>query len=329
LPVAFGGALALLALLIGGQLVFPAKAFDVQKVSLNQTIALNGSDEAEASNDEASTDAQTRVAMRVPTEGDTQPAATDVAPTENGDHNESTPAKDAADASIKPNDDPKPTAEGNGPASTAPSPERERNIKLLDGKLTLNVYEHPLLGSPEAKYIVVDMISYNCTHCRKMHATMKRALARYGDQVAVIVMPIPMEKACNRLVTDSAASHAGACTTAGMSLGVARLKPYAFARFHDWLMTVEKEPPPLDAIIARSYGIVDRNRLRELRGGDEITKQIAQYIDLFDMLQKQHKGDKKFGLPVQILGDHIMTGSVENAEDVFKAWEEHLGVKAR
>ena len=38
-----------------------------------------------------------------------------------------------------------------------------------------------------------------------------------------------------------------------MSLGVARLKPYAFARFHDWLMEDKEEPPALDNIIAKAY----------------------------------------------------------------------------
>ena len=51
-------------------------------------------------------------------------------------------------------------------------------------------------------------------------------------------------------------------------------------------------------------------------------------VDLFGTLQKQ-SGKKDFGLPVQILGDHVMSGSVEHEEDVFKAWEEHLGVKPK
>jgi hypothetical protein len=49
---------------------------------------------------------------------------------------------------------------------------------------------------------------------------------------------------------------------------------------------------------------------------------------LFDTLQKR-SGRKDFGLPVQILGDHVMNGSVEKEEDLFKAWEEHLGVKPK
>jgi hypothetical protein len=162
-----------------------------------------------------------------------------------------------------------------------------------------------------------------------MHSIIKRAASRYGEQVAIIVIPIPMEKGCNKLITDPATSKPGACTTARMSLGVARLKPYAFARFHDWLMADKDEPPRLDAIIAKSYGLVDRNKLRELRNSEKLDKQIAQYVDLYANLLKQHTGDKTFGLPVQILGDHLLTGSVEKADEVFKAWEEHLGVKPK
>ena len=49
-------------------------------------------------------------------------------------------------------------------------------MKFLSDKLTLNVYDHPLIGSPEAKHVVVEMLSYNCVHCRKMHSLVKRGL---------------------------------------------------------------------------------------------------------------------------------------------------------
>ena len=87
-------------------------------------------------------------------------------------------------------------------------------MKFLGGKLTLDTYKNPIIGSPDAPHIVVEMVSYDCAHCRKMHATIERALERYGDQVAILVMPIPFDKDCNKLITDPAASHRGACTTA-------------------------------------------------------------------------------------------------------------------
>lgn len=314
LSIALGGAGAALAMLIGGQILLPAKNFEVQQAALDKPMALVGSKGTGDADVAPTLDAETRVAMRVPPE-----------PSDNG-KNEST-----ADSNEKQDSE-----ENGGSAEDAPSdppslsdtgPQLERLVKFLGGNLTLDVYKHPLLGSPEAPNVIVEMVSYDCPHCRKMHKTMKRALARYGGQVAMIVMVVPLETSCNKLITDPAGSHPGACSTARMALGVATLNPKAFPRFHDWLMADEEKPPSRDRIIARAYGLADRSRLRELSGSEELRKQVAEYVDLFARLTNRESGKKSFGLPVQILGDHVMSGSVEKASDVYKAWEEHLGVK--
>jgi hypothetical protein len=319
LPVAVGGALAMIVVLIGGQIVFPAKTYDLKEVALKDSIELSGSNGTSSSDPQPTADAETRVAMRVPAEqdGDANAAKGEVATT--------------ADSSKTPesNNSPEPSK---GTAKTSPTapPSAERKVKFLNGKLTLDIYKHPLIGSPDAPHVVVEMISYDCPHCRKTHKVMKQALSRYSGQVALIVLIVPLEKGCNRLITDPAGSHAGACTTARMALGIAKLRSTSFARFHDWLMSGnEDKPPALDAIIAKAYSMADRDRLREMRESNELEKQIAGYVDLFAKLRQQNTGNKSFGLPVQILGDHAMAGSVEKPDDVFKAWEKHLGVKPR
>jgi thioredoxin family protein len=248
---------------------------------------------------------------------------------------EQPPASGDSTSANKASETTKDNAKGGGaqppqpPAEPGP-PSKERLIKVLGGKLTLDVYQHPIIGSPEAQHIAVEMVSYDCPHCRKMHATMQHALERYGDQVALLILIQPLDKECNRLVTDPAASHQGACTIARLAVGVGKLNPPAFASFHDFLMSGDKDKPPAMAkIIPKAYVVADRNRLRDMTQSEAVKKQIDGYVDLFEMLQKQHQGDKKFGLPVQILGDYMITGSVEKEEDVFKAWEEHLGVKPK
>jgi hypothetical protein len=327
MPVAFGGALALLALLIGGQIVFPAKTFDLQQVALNDSIELSG-----ASGDQGSSEpqdaTQAHVALRIPAENETD--------------TESKPSADSSEGKA----DPSELAQGNGektstdsgksgpseasPAEAAPSgPKRERKLKFLGGKLILDTYNQPIIGSPDAPHVVVEMVSYDCSHCRKTNRYMKQALSRYGDQVALIVLILPLDRTCNKLVTDPAASHAGACTTARMALGISKLKPALFPRFHEYLMTGKDKPPALESIIAKAYSMSDRTKLKEVRDSDEVAKQIAGYVDLFELLGKQNAGNKKFGLPIQILGDQVMSGSVEKADDVYKACEEHIVVKPR
>jgi hypothetical protein len=115
-----------------------------------------------------------------------------------------------------------------------------------------------------------------------------------------------------------------------MAVGIAKLKPRSFVRFHDWLMAGDKDKPPeLEKIIPKAYTLVDSSRLRELSRSQEVNKQIAEYIDLLDTLRRQKTDGKQFGLPAQILGDYVLSGTVEDPDDVFRAWEEHLGVKPR
>jgi hypothetical protein len=217
---------------------------------------------------------------------------------------------------------------GRSAAGEPARPAKHRLIKFLGGKLTLDAYQHPIIGSPEAPHIVVEMVSYDCPHCRKMHKTMQHALQQYGDQVALLIMPVPLDRECNRLVTGRAESHPDACITAKLCVGIARINPSAFATFHDFLMSTKDDPPPMTEIVAKAYVLANRSQLRELMQGDELTQQLNGYIDLYAQLQKQSH-NKKFGLPVQILGDYIMTGSAESEAQMFKVWEELLGVKSR
>jgi uncharacterized membrane protein len=334
LAIALGGATAIALMLIGGQIVFPAKSYQVEQVALSEAIEMNGAN-ADEPGEPNRFEPDTRVAMRVPAEqandgkqnSADNPAESGVVAAGYEEQDRSadangTPPANAPDGAAK-DDGEEPT---NGQSY---EPGGKRLVKFLNGQLTLDVYKHPLIGSPDAPHVIVEMVSYNCQHCRNTHRRVKQALSRYGDQVAIIIMVIPFERECNKLITTAAASHRGACSTARMALGVAALKPSAFAKFHDWLMADKENPPELDSIVSRAYTLVNRERLRELSGGEQLRKQIAGYINLFATLRNQHSGDKEFGLPVQILGDHVVSGTVEKASDMYGAWEKYLGVKPR
>lgn len=325
LLAAFGGAIPLVAVLIGGQLLFASKTFKVETVALNQNVSLDSPNDSPPAPADAGT--TTRVAMRVPSEIE-NPSPADAGPSQGESATPS--AKNDAPPSVSTEN----AATSNStPASSGPAPPTEptkqRLVSFLGGKLTLDVYRHPLIGSPEAPHIVVEMVSYDCPHCRKMHPIIHDAVDRYGDQVALLVMPVPLDRDCNSLITDPTLHHPGACGTTRLILGLAHLNPSVFGKFHDFLMTGKDEPPDMSEIIPKAYGLANPDKLRELSRGPEVQKQMEGYVKFFGKLLDQNKGAKSFGLPVQILGDKVMSGSVEKPEDVFKAWEENLGVKPR
>jgi uncharacterized membrane protein/protein-disulfide isomerase len=318
LMVAFGGAVPLLAILIGGQMLFAAKTYQVEKVALADAIKMN------STSDNTSDSATQRVAMR-PT--DTDDSANKAA----HEINESVSAGPSLPNDSKAGDSK--AAAGSDAKKTEnaePEPAHERIVKFLGGKLALDVYKHPIIGLPEAPHIVVEMVSYDCPHCRKMAPMMEQALEHYGGQVAILVMPIPLDKDCNKLITDPAVTHQGACGTARMVIALAGLEPTEFAKFHAFLMSGDKEKPPgMGKIIPKVYSIVNADKLRESQHGPKVAKQLEGYVDLFGQLQAKSTDHKTFGLPVQILGDNVVSGEVEKVEDIYKAWEETLHVQPK
>jgi hypothetical protein len=339
LPIAYGGAAAMLLILIVGQVLFRDKTYEVHQVALTDAIDMSGNGGSDGADPAAQSDnAENHVTMRIPAEeGNPTEEATEVAAPSAG-NGETTAAESSPEAatngeevpadSVSPSTSTKPA--DNSAANSSTSPKRERKVKLLNGKLTLDVYKQAYIGNPEAPHVVAELISYDCSHCRKTNRLMKQAMSRYGDQVCLVVLVVPLESSCNRLFKNSDGSHPGACTTARMALGIAKLKPESFGRFHDYLMSGSKDKPPsLDAIISKAYTTVDRGRLKKLRESKELDQQIATTVDLYDTLQKQHKGKKSFGLPVQIVENEVTTGGFEKADDLYKVWEKNLGVKPR
>lgn len=328
LALALGVAAPMLLILLGGQLLFPSKTYQIDQTALNELIRMDGS----AGGAPDAIGAREHTALRVPDpleDGNTPQS--DLVDADNidksGDNkppSDETNAESAASSSAKLAAAAEPKAE-----PPAAEPQRERIVKVLGGKLTLNTYEHPMIGSPEAPHIVVEMVSYDCQHCRKLNSFVHKALERYGDQVAVVIMPIPLEKGCNKFVTGDTGSHVGACPTARRACGVARLNPRAFVRFHNFLMSGGDKPPTTEQIVPKANGLVDRDRLRDLIGSPEVKKQIESYVELFGQLHAKSRNPKTFGLPVQILGDKVLSGGVDKADDVYDAWEEHLGVKPK
>jgi uncharacterized membrane protein/protein-disulfide isomerase len=317
IPIAYGGAIALLVVLVGGQIVFPAKTYKVLPPTLPANIDLSAaSGNGESAN--PSDNAATHVTLRVDAEADSIDQKTEsTAATASNGNGASTGETD-------------PSSGDDSASASPPEPKAERKIKLLGGKLTIDVADEPIIGSVNAPHIVVEMISYDCPHCRKTNSFVKKALSRYRDQVALVVLVLPLEGKCNKMITDPAASHPGACTTARTAVALAKLKPTAFPKFHDFLMSGDKEKPPsLTKTVSKAFTMADRDQLQAMRDSEEVQKKIASYVELYTTLRHHSDKGKSFGLPIQILGDQIMTGSVEKSDDVYKAWEKHLGIKPR
>jgi len=193
----------------------------------------------------------------------------------------------------------------------------ERTIGVLDGSVRLRVWEEPVLGSPDAKHVLVGMFDYACPHCRRTHEYLVEAIKRWPNDLAIIVLPCPLNASCNPHVPETEPRFAESCELAKIALVVHRLKPEAFAAFDSWLLEPET---PRTAAEARAKAV-------EVVGAGALVAALASP----ELAQKLARNTAAFGrsgvdrLPI-LLSPEIggIAGRPESQEQLFELLQKEL-----
>lgn len=217
------------------------------------------------------------------------------------------------------------------PASLKPAPRTaplrkaggSRTLSLLNGSLRIDAYRQPILGSPEAPHVIVELMDYACPHCREFHDKLHEALELFDGRVAVVVLPVPGEITCNPYTTKSRKVSAGACFAAKLSLAVASLDPMRFESFHEWMLEDDRIPSRTSSLIAARERVAADDLSLALQDNDgRFARQVRQNVELAYALRKRGR----FGLPSQIIGDTIQVGPPETVEQLCELWSRRLGL---
>jgi protein-disulfide isomerase len=322
---ALGGAAALMALLIGGQLLFPPTVQTSQivlpkAVDMNSGVASAGPPSTPIS---SLAGPEEHVVNRIPADDSVKPSTSDSART--ADHSATTTDAKPTDHSKSSDTSKTGSSEALGPAK----PTLSRKVSFLKGSLTLDLYQQALIGSPTAPYVVVEIVDYACPHCRAMNKTMQQAIDRYGDQLAIVILPMPLELECNKMMNSTEPAHFGACKLARLALAVSEVDPTAFVDFHEWLMADKDNVPEIGKALAKAYRLADAKKIRERATSAEIEQRIQSNISLYESLAAQRAKDSSaaFGLPVQIVGDQVISGDTVSGDELLAKWQEILGIK--
>ena len=119
--------------------------------------------------------------------------------------------------------------------ASVPESANRRIVAIQGGAIKLDVSQWPLVGSNDAKYVLVAMFDYCCPPCRKTYMTVTRARENLGDQLAVICLPVPLNSTCNPSVRVTNPNFEESCELAKLAVAVWRVDPTRFASLHDWL----------------------------------------------------------------------------------------------
>ncbi len=120
-----------------------------------------------------------------------------------------------------------------------PAPVHERGsgrkVSFDGGRKRFDMAALPRLGAADARHVLVEYFDYPCAACRKMAGYTAALLSRHPRQVALVLLPMPLESSCNPHLRGGN-EHAGSCDIARIALAVWRVDPGAFPRFHEALL---------------------------------------------------------------------------------------------
>jgi uncharacterized membrane protein/protein-disulfide isomerase len=202
----------------------------------------------------------------------------------------------------------------------APKTDPPRRLTILDGKYELELLDHPCLGSRQAPTVVAVMFDYTCSHCRTLDRYLEQCRKRYGGQLAVILLPMPLNPNCNKHFKTEKPQHVNACEYARLALAVWKTEPAEFAGFHQWLMG-GKELPSLQEATDRAKELLGAGALEKALLDEDLAHRVEKNVKVYALADT--------GVIPKLFTEKWTTiGEPESAGRLFEFFEKNLGLKS-
>ncbi len=164
----------------------------------------------------------------------------------------------------------------------------------------------PVRGNINARVMLVCMVDYTCMHCRALHHLFDKAWARYGDDLAFMLVPMPLNPQCNPYIDFADLRHEAACDLARLSLAVWKADAVKFAAFDDWLFEPEKARTAAQAR-AKAEELVGKEPLKAIFDSGWPHEQALKHVRLYDMAGTGR-------IPKIMFGNIRIEGAIQEAD---------------
>lgn len=185
---------------------------------------------------------------------------------------------------------------------------------LILNSLKLETHAWPLLGKKDAELVFVEMFDYTCEHCQRTHKALEGVREKYGDRLAIIALPVPIDGKCNPNVKVTEASHAEACELAKLAIAVWSVDREKFAEFHAYLFTAK--PKYVDAL-NKAKETVDAEKLAAVLKTELPAQYIAKHVAIY---QKAGAGN----IPKLMFPKTTSVGAIESTAVIVQLIEQNL-----
>lgn len=191
----------------------------------------------------------------------------------------------------------------------------------------LSAAEAPVVGDPDAEYVLNLLFDYQCSHCRKVHELLPEVISCFGGRVAFVLCPTPLSARCNPYVPREETRFEGSCDLARLALAVYRLEPSAFPSFDEWLFSPGEDgswrPRSVAGAREQASSLAGKDRLEAMLSDIALSETLMRTTDLFGRTSTRGNG----GIPRFVYGDRWVVPSADTAEDLAKILEDTFGIR--
>lgn len=184
----------------------------------------------------------------------------------------------------------------------------------------------PLIGSPEAAYIINLLFDYKCPHCQQLHFLLHEAIRQYGGKLAFALCPTPLNRQCNPYISRDEDEFKDSCELAKVGLAVWVANREAFAAFDDWMFSFESgdrwHPRSLDAARAKAVELVGRAKFDSARADDRINQYLQTCIRIYAATMPSGNG----AIPKLVFGSRWAVPEPRDANDLVLILQNSLAV---
>lgn len=184
----------------------------------------------------------------------------------------------------------------------------------------------PMVGSPDAPYIIKMLFDYDCPHCQKIHLLLNDAVSRYAGKLAFALCPAPLNTECNPYIPYNADAFKNSCELARIGLAVWLAKREAFPAFDQWMFSPgpngKWHPCSPEAARAKAIELVGEAKFDAAYS----SSWIAQYMQTCVQTYGQTIQGGNGGVPKLIYGSRWVVPDVTNTTDLINILQKSLAV---
>jgi uncharacterized membrane protein len=202
------------------------------------------------------------------------------------------------------------------------SGESQSDLPVIDPRAA------PLIGSPDAPYVVNVLFDYKCPHCQQLHFMLDEAVRRYDGKLAFALCPSPLNTQCNPYIPRDVEAYRDSCELAKVGLAVWRAKREALPAFDLWMFSLESgdrwTPRNLDDARAKAVELIGQAPF-DAASADPW---IEQYLQTSIRIYGQTTQGGNNAVPKLVLGSRWVIPEAYDADDLVNILQDSLALPA-